>query len=282
VDCSGGDVTEVRIPEEAVGCTGQARSASVESRLVWGACRRLPHPGSRSRAHRAAGSPHDTDTLAAGGTRHRPRSVRPGRPPVRPDRLAARRGLSHAYRRPSSYSPPAGGPRATPTCNAWSPLPRGWSQRLPPRGGGATRRHCVAGPDRCSCRARSDQRIPESRPTRVTVQISVTDWTFEERPPLVVQGRVALCQRSRCGRYPQMPSFGWVEGSGQDRKDCRLQQPECGATTDPPARGGAAAGLVRPRSTRCLQDGCESLFTSPLAAPSGGSEVPALLPAERA
>jgi len=47
-------------------------------------------------------------------------------------------------------------------------LPRGWSQRLPPGGGGATRRHCVAGAYRCYCRVRSDRGISERRPTRRT------------------------------------------------------------------------------------------------------------------
>jgi hypothetical protein len=149
-----------------------------QSSSSWWVASRHRHPGCR----RHSPSP------AVGSTGPPTCTPRSARCPTRP---------SHAYRRPSSYSPPAGGPRATPTCNAWSPLPRGWTQRLPPRGGGATRRHCVVGPDRCSCRARSDQRISESRPTRVTVQISVTDWTSEERPPLVVQGRVAQCQRSR-------------------------------------------------------------------------------------
>lgn len=194
-----------------------------QSSSRWWVASRHRHPGCR----RHSPSP------AVGSTGPPTSTPRSARCPTRP---------SHAYRRPSSYSPPAGRPRATPTCNAWSPF----TARLEPAPTSARRRcyrrHCVAGPDRCSCRARSDQRIPESRPTRMTVQISVTDWTFEERPPLVVQGRVAQCQRSRCGRYPQMPSFGWIEGSGQDRKDCRLQQPECGATTDPPARGRCGRG----------------------------------------
>jgi hypothetical protein len=203
--------------------SSSTRWVEEQSSSSWWVASRHRHPGCR----RHSPSP------AVGSTGPPTCTPRSARCPTRP---------SHAYRRPSSYSPPAGGPRATPTCNAWSPLPRGWTQRLPPRGGGATRRHCVVGPDRCSCRARSDQRISESRPTRVTVQISVTDWTSEERPPLVVQGRSPSVSVHGCGRYPQMPSFGWVEGSGQDRKDCRLQQPECGATTDPPPRGRCSRG----------------------------------------